>query len=227
MNNHVDSVSSHSEKPSGLDYFKALVHHRSRIDADFAAHVPFGMLQSSRCGCRSDILPAPLPERPSGGSEMKSADGILSRSLKALENGRMLGIHRKNRYTVPCSGLHHNVPRSHQGFLVGKGNSLSGLNGCHRRPESAESHHCGHNDVDVVPGHKVTEGVHPAECLDSVGRKRIRHLAILCIVVDYHRIGIEPDGLFYQQVTAVECGEHLYLEEVRMLRDYIKRLPSD
>ena len=52
------------------------------------------------------------------------------------------------------------------------------------------------------------------------------HLLIFVFVADYNIVGIEFNGLAYQQAAAVVGGQQLHFKHVRMLSHHIQCLPS-
>ena len=87
-------------------------------------------------------------ERAAGGCQNQLFyAGVVTLCLKALKYGGMFAVHRKNFYPMLC-GIVHNAPAScYKGFLVRKGNIVSGFDGGYGWAQSGYAGYCVEHDI--------------------------------------------------------------------------------
>ena len=69
VDHDLDSICGHIKQPFRFDNFQGLIHHRRRVDGDFLAHVPGGMIESSRRGCIFHLRDRAIAKWPAAGSQ--------------------------------------------------------------------------------------------------------------------------------------------------------------
>src|SRR5687768_18327661 len=69
MNDHLYLLRFHIEQPFGLDHLQAFVHECGRIDRDFGAHRPVGMLKRMFSFYIDEIIWLAAQERTTGSSQ--------------------------------------------------------------------------------------------------------------------------------------------------------------
>ena len=150
VNYHINIILLHPEKMCGFYNFKSLVRHGSGIYGHFFPHAPRGMAQSV---LRTHIFKLGggfSEERATGGRQNQLFyAGVVALCLKALKYRGMFAVHRKNFYPMLC-GIVHNAPAPrHKGFLVCKGNVVSGFDGGYGWAQSGYAGYCVEHDVTL------------------------------------------------------------------------------
>ena len=166
VDSHLNLVSSHIEQPSSLDYLKAFVHHRCRVDGDLGSHIPVWMFQ---CLCRchvAHLLVAESTERTATCRDDELVDRVVYLALQALEDCRMFAIDWENRHMIVGNELLYETTCHYERFLVGKGYGLVRLDSRDRRTQARKPHHGGYDDVDRLCLHHLTQGIGTSPHLD-------------------------------------------------------------
>ena len=86
-------------EPVRLDHFKALVHIGCRVDSDFRAHGPVGVLQRLRGGHAAELFLRERAERTARSREQDFANGACLAD-NTLQNGGMLAVDWQNGHVV-------------------------------------------------------------------------------------------------------------------------------
>ena len=76
MDDGVELVCREVEEPVGFDEFEGFVHEGCRVDGDFFAHGPGGVVEGLVDGGVLDLLEGLRSEGASGGGEGDAADGV-------------------------------------------------------------------------------------------------------------------------------------------------------
>ena len=92
MDDDLDFVGGEAKEPAGFDDFKGFVEHGGRIDGDFAAHAPGGMIESILEGGVFDFFCGSAAERAAAGGEDDFFDLFEPAGLGGLKDGGMFGI---------------------------------------------------------------------------------------------------------------------------------------
>ena len=117
MDHHVDPAGIHSEKPARLDHLEALVHQRGRVDGHFGSHAPARV--SQRLGDRhvAELVGRAVQKRSARCGQDHFLD-FRPLAAQALENGRVLRIHRDDRSPVALRQLGNQLSGHDQTLLV-------------------------------------------------------------------------------------------------------------
>ena len=107
MDENVDFIESNWEEMMRLDQFKALVHHRRRIDTDFGTHFPIGVGDRLLGGDRTHLVECVSAERPAACGQCDFADLIDPATGEALEDSIMLTIDREQGCSGTLNSGHH------------------------------------------------------------------------------------------------------------------------
>src|SRR5688572_16583411 len=86
-------VGGEVEEPAGFDDLQGLVEHGGRVDGDFGAHSPGGVIEGLGEGGVFDFVGGGASEGASAGGEDDAADFVESAGVGRLEDRGMLGIH--------------------------------------------------------------------------------------------------------------------------------------
>ena len=124
-------------------------------------------------------------------------------------------------------GLFDDGPGCDEGFFVGEGDDLAGLEGGEGGPEAAEADHGADDDVYVVHADQVAEAIHASPDFDAVGLEGLVDLCVAGFVADDDVGRVKFDGLLDEQVRAAAGGEEDDFEEVAVLPDDVQRLGAD
>ena len=147
LDEHADGVDRDLEEMLGLYDLKALVHEGGGVDGDLGAHVPRGVRERV-CGGDGLELSARLAvEGAAGAGEPNAVDLARPLADEALEDGRVLGVHRDK-----AAGLgkgHEQVAAADDGFLVRIGEDLIRAEGLVAGVDPREADEGVHHDVDV------------------------------------------------------------------------------
>ena len=159
MYDDVDVFGGDVKEPAGLYELEAFVHHGCRVDGDLGAHIPVGVLEGV-CGRSSGYAGAlPCAERAPGGGEVNPFHLVALGAEKALEDGRMLGIHRQDDGAVLPHCTHDDTACSNEGLFVCECDDFAGLEGGKRGTKPAEADHGTHDYVYVAAAHERAEAV--------------------------------------------------------------------
>ena len=93
--------------------------------------------------------------------------------------------------------------------------------------EAGKTHNGGQHKVDGVHFHEVGNGVHASEDFYIVRGKGILHLLVFVGVGNGHSVGVEFQGLLYEQVGVAASAEHFDSEEVAVAADDIESLGAN
>ena len=160
MHDNVNVIRLYIVQPHRFNQLQALVHHACGVDGDFGAHAPVRMMQRLLLGDVAHLLAAHAEERAAGCCQQNAVDAVARCALQALENCRVLGIHRQNRHALFTRCPHDDLSGAHQRFLIGKRNRLSRFNGSHRRQQSHHADNRRHNDIRFRQGRGFNQAVH-------------------------------------------------------------------
>ena len=128
VNKNVYFIGWHVKEPRRFDKLKSLVHHCSRIDGNFCAHAPVGMLERLLDGDIFQVIACSVEERTAGSSQNKTFDALFSgASLKRLEYCGMFAVDRENRHTLFFGAGCDKLAAGDKSLLVGEGNIIARL----------------------------------------------------------------------------------------------------
>ena len=193
VDNDLDVLGWQVVQPHRLDEFKALVHHGRGVDGDFRAHRPVRVRKRLFARHAAHFLELFPEERAARRGEQDFRDGVAVRRLHALENGRVLGVHRQDAHAFFPRRLHDDAARADERFLVRKGDVLSRVNGRERRQQADHAHNGGHNDVSAACRGALDEAVHAGQHPDA----RVRELCFQ----GFRRVFVERAYHFRMQGT--------------------------
>ena len=109
------------------------------------------MLEGVCTGLAAQLLGSHAEEGTAGSREQNfgQAGGALL-ILQALENGRVLAVHRKQLYTVLFHSLRDQMTASDKAFLVGKCQVVAALDGAQACTKTGNAHHAVQHHVRAV-----------------------------------------------------------------------------
>ena len=150
MNDHLNAVVLHAEKPLGCHDLQRLVEQGGAVDGDFLTHDPVGMLQRLCLGGAADGGFIPRAERPAGAGQDDLVDGIARRTLQTLENGAVLAVHRQEGMLARLPGcFHHQMAAGDQCFFIGQQHPFVLKEGFQYAFQARHAHH-GHQHIVAV-----------------------------------------------------------------------------
>ena len=150
MNDHLNAVVLHAEKPLGFHDLQRLVEQGGAVDGDFLTHDPVGMLQRLCLGGAADGGFIPRAERPAGAGQDDLVDGIARRTLQTLENGAVLAVHRQEGMLARLPGcFHHQMAAGDQCFFIGQQHPFVLKEGFQYAFQARHAHH-GHQHIVAV-----------------------------------------------------------------------------
>ena len=94
------------------------------------------------------------------------------------------------------------------------------------RRKSAEAHHRGEHDVDIVAADKVADRLHTCKYLDIMGLQRVGNFLVSVFVAYDHIVRVKLYGLTYQQLCAVVGCKQFHFEQVPVQAYHIESLSS-
>ena len=171
LDNDLDLVFRQAEQPHRLDQFQALVHQGGRVDGDLGAHIPVGMLEGVSLGLAPELFGGHPIERSTGCREQNFFQPFRRGGiLQALENGRMLAVHRQKVHPLAADRIGDQMAAGDQAFLVGKGQVMPRLNGSQRSRKAGNSHNRVEYHSGAVHGSELTQ---PLGALEQLGCIRL------------------------------------------------------
>mmetsp|Transcript_61903 Transcript_61903/g.159687 ORF Transcript_61903/g.159687 Transcript_61903/m.159687 type:complete len:208 (+) Transcript_61903:654-1277(+) len=139
-----------------LNDLQALVHHRGRVDGDLGAHVPVrvrgGTLSQHFRVHGLHLFEARVAEGAAAAREDDFLHAALGHALQALENGRVLGVHRQHADAVLLEEGSNHGAASNEGLLVCQGNVLASLHGLDGRDEAGATDDAGDDSLAALIG---------------------------------------------------------------------------
>ena len=227
MDHHIHLFHRQMVQMHGLDHFQTLIHQGCAVDGDLCAHFPVGMLQRIGLGHRSQLFPVIAEERTAGAGQNDLF--YLSRAVtahKALENRRMLRIHRHDLRAIFGRLCHHQFTGADQGLLIGKTDPLTGPNGRQRRLQAQHAHYCGDHTLGFFHG----------SCQDqtcfTISHFRIQILDLGRQLL--HRSQIRHNRQLGTELTALLChqfpvgaGGQCHHPDIRHPGNHIQALPAN
>ena len=118
------------------------------------------MLQGVRPGHFARFFPCHAVERSAGAGQDQPFDlPAVPAALEALENGGVLGVHGHDLRTRRIRRVHHQLPGTHQGLLVGQGDAFLFLDGGQGRLEPHHAHHGGDHGVRLRHRGSLLQGI--------------------------------------------------------------------
>src|SRR5687767_10866942 len=111
-----------------LDDLQALVHQRCRVDGDLPAHLPGWVAQR---GVGIDMFESRggvVAEGATGGSQDETPDLGPRSSVQTLMESDVLAVDREDVDAPAMCGIHHELSRHDEHFLVRERNRLPCLN---------------------------------------------------------------------------------------------------
>ena len=214
------------EQPACLDDLEAFVHHRRAVDGYLCPHVPVGMLQGL---CRCDVaqlVEREGAERATAGREDEFLDGTHF-AHQALEDGAVLAIDRQQRHLVLQAKLRDEFASHNEGLFVGEGDGFASLDGTDGGTQSAEAHKGSQHDIHRLHLHHLAQGVGSRIDLYRLVLQGFLYVVVLVLVCYDDALRLVFLSLLDEQVGLRVGSQHVCLEEVRVLRDYLKRLSAN
>ena len=216
---HLNSRHFDVEEPARLDHFEPLVEEGGRIDGDFAAHDPGGMLEGllDGDGLQSRLGPlGRIAEGSARGGEPQVAHRRGGLAVQALEDGRMLAVHRQDLNPVGLGLAHDRLAGHHQDFLGGHGDVLAGPDGGQGGFQTGRAHDGNENNVRLRQRSQSDQGFRPREHFGGVAQRRPDSLR-LAGVMDRGQSRPMPAALFDEQVGIATGGQPHQLEAVGLV----------
>ena len=222
LDNDLNLFRRQAEQPHGLDQLQTLVHQGGRVNGDLCPHVPVGVLEGVSFGLAAQLLGL-HPEEGTAGSreqDLGQAGGALL-ILQALENGRVLTVHRQQLYTMLCHGLCDQMAAGDKALLVGKRQIMAAFNGAQAGTQTRNAHHAVQHHIGAVqcgqlleplrpyqqPGRICTTGklrIQPAGCI-RIGHTDITRMKLLDLLQNFihmavggkaeHLVPLSPDHI--------------------------------
>ena len=207
VNYDLNIVRRHAEQAHRFDKLQSLVHQGGAVDGNLRTHIPARMLNRFRRGNCLEFFTAPAAERSAGTGQENLVQFSGPAPREALENRRMLGIHRNDFGTGFGSTLHHKLAGTDKRLLIGQRNALFCLNGGQSRLQTDSAGHRGHNAVDAVQRRSFDQALHAAS--DPNPGIREGNLQLFCrvLVKNRHKLGLEFSRLLLQPVDLPVCGQ--------------------
>mmetsp|Transcript_20868 Transcript_20868/g.43330 ORF Transcript_20868/g.43330 Transcript_20868/m.43330 type:complete len:205 (+) Transcript_20868:604-1218(+) len=144
MDDDLDVVVLDAVEPVGLDDLQALVHHCRRVHGDLGPHVPVGVrggLLTQKLGVRRlHVFNGHVAEGAPAAREDDLLHAALRHALQALEDCRVLRVHRQHADTILLKHGSDDGPACDERLLVGKGDVLAGLHRFDGRDEPRAAH---------------------------------------------------------------------------------------
>ena len=149
MNDDVDLIGAHAEKPARLDDFETLVDHGGGIDGDAVAHLPVGMGEGLFGSDGGEIFQGRFAEGAAGGGEDEAADLLGRAAAEALVNGVVLAIHGQEFAAGFVGRGHDQFAGGDEDFLVGKGDLLAKAHSFVGGLEADDANGGGNDDIGL------------------------------------------------------------------------------
>ena len=217
MHQNLYLLRRHSKEPRSLHKLQPLIHHCSRIYGNLGAHTPIGMLKRLRLCGRLNLLIGKLSEWSSRCSKQQLLH-LSKLPLQALEDCRMLRIHRQQRHPVALCSCSNNGTCGNKGLLICKGYCLAALYGRKSRLKPAEPHHCRNHNIYIICTCKIVlNGINAGKELGITVAKPLHKRGISLAVADYCTIWRKPLHLIGKHLHIIVCSKQLHLKEVSML----------
>ena len=202
-----DVVRGDPKQMHGLHEFEALVHHGRAVDGDLRAHAPVGV-PDRLLGCHVLKLCPRLPAEGAAGAGQQDLVQLPGLSPhEALEDGRVLGVHRDDLGAHLSGAPHDDLARADKGLLVGKGDALSPVDGGEGGFEADGAGDRGHDAVGLRECRGLDQALHAGAHADiRVGHGDFKLLRRV-LVVHGDEGGFELSGLLLEQVDLSLGGQ--------------------
>src|SRR5690606_11056465 len=216
MHNHVNAVVRQSEKKVRLYHLERLVRKRRTVHRDLATHLPGWMLQCVRKRGALDALVRPGAKRATGCGKYEPTNLGSRPAPNALQDCRMLRIHRNQLAATFSRCRQHEVAANHQRFLVCESHALSMVQ---RRERGIEP---------GSPNHRVQNDVRTWQCcsLDEALSAALP-IAIRTVTNHSHELRTESFRLLAQQRLVAEGSERRNGKTIALPVEYAKRSGSN
>ena len=188
-------------QPHGLDDLQSLVHEGGRVDGDLGPHAPVRVLQSVRRGLMLQFLMAQAEKRPAGAGQQQTLYlPAIPAALQALENGRVLRIHRHDLGAAALRLRHHQLAGAHQRLLIGQSDALFLPDSRQRGFQSNAAHDGGDHRVRLRQHRRLQKPLRPLRHPDiRVGQPQPQ-LSRRRPVIQHRQLRMELSSLLLQQI---------------------------
>ena len=152
---------------------------------------------------RQRLLTRHMPHLRGGLAEKRAAgrgqddfrERIAMRGLRALEDGRMLGVDRQDLNTFVARRAHDQPTRAHERFLVRQRDVLARVDRGQRRQQADHTDDCGHNDIRARLRRTGGQAVHAGQHLDIRIREFDLEVARRLLLAGAHHFGTQRTRL--------------------------------
>ena len=144
--------------------FEALVHHGCGIDGNLLAHAPHRVIERIGNGDGFKLLDRPFAERSAGGRNLEEFHFFFGATGKALENGAMFGINRRNEgFRIFGEFIPNDRARHDHRLFVGERHMFAMFDSGNGREAAHGTHQGVDDDVGFRIGGEFAEAVHAGE----------------------------------------------------------------
>ena len=181
LDDDLDLLGGEAEQPHCLDQLKALVHQGGAVDGDLRAHVPVGVPEGVGLGLAPQLLGLHPEEGAAGGrqQDLRQALGALP-VLQALEDGRVLAVHRQQLDAVLRHRLRHEMSAGDEALFVSEGEVMAALDGGKAGAEARDAHHAVQHHVRAIHGGEGLQPLGAGQELGRIGAARQCSRELLC-----------------------------------------------
>ena len=234
MNDDFDRIARRAEEPMRFDDFEALVHHRRRIDRDFATHRPIRMSAGFVRRDAREIRRRTCAKRSARSRQQDATNACGPRRTRVarrqtLENRVVLAVDRQQRRAALFDCRHEQCAADHQRFLVGEQDAFARTRGGERRCKARGADDRSEHRIDV--GQRCGLGQRGCAAGDACSRTSDSDVAFQSaagIFIEQHgERRLVPPAQFTELLPIAmrrQCGDR---EAIRMLRDDIERRCAD
>ena len=142
------------------------------------------------------LLPAFAPEGSAGGRQNEALDlAPVLTALEALENGRVLRVHRYDIHPAAVGLVHDQLAGADQRLLIGKGDALTGMDGRQRGTQTHDTHHCRDHRIRGRQRGRFHQALHAGGHPDGGIRQRKAQL--------FRRLGVHHDRKLGLELAAL------------------------
>ena len=208
---NLDVVEINTEQPFCFHDFQSFVNECRGINRDLVPHRPVRMTERLLYRYVFELRSCFSAERTAGCSNQKFFNFFSVFPVQALENRRVLAVHRKDLHTAFLCQRHNNVSRRYQCLFVCQCNVFSCL---HRRNRRADADHADdrcHKDFALRHRGKLDHAVHAAA---DFYRKILHSVTEFCrfhLIADCRKLRMKfPDLLLEQcNIASGADADHL------------------
>ena len=216
---------------AGFDQLETLVHERSGIDRDLAAHHPVGMRAGFRRRHARELFSRRIEKRSARSRKNDPPHALRTRTGRdrggeALEDGVVLAVDRDELAPLARAASISRLPGHHQRFLVGEQQALAGARRCKGRQEARRTHD-GRHDCSRLCGQRAASSSAGAPCNTRVARpatrRRSRRRSAAAPIHQHGDFGAMLEALFEEPRVIAMGGQRDGSHLAAMARDDIER----